>query len=109
MSVHFKHPQLEHEVESIAGVYAYTHEKRLSVDDKEILCFIGYAIANKSCCGVGGCMFATIAGFLQEYAVQKEGDSVISMVEPVSDTSTRQRIEAMLRLEGIQQVQFYAA
>jgi hypothetical protein len=54
-------------------------------------------------------MFATVAGFLQEYAVQKEGDSIISVVEPVSDTSTRQRIEAMLRLEGIQQVQFHAA
>ncbi len=106
MSIYFTHPQLGQEVESIAGVYAYTEEKRLQIDEKDVLCFIGYSVTNKSCCGVGGCMFATVAGFVQQYAVKKGEDNIVSMVEPITDTALRKQIEKLIKAQGVLQVNF---
>lgn len=106
MSTYFTHPRLGHEVESIAGVYAYTEEKRLQIDGREVLYFVGYSVTNKSCCGVGGCMFATVAGFVQTYAVKQDEDTIISEVEPITDATTRKHIERLIKTLGIMQVNF---
>lgn len=107
MCAHFKHPIIGQEIESISSVYAYTHEKRLDFENREVLCFIGYAVTNNSCCGAGGCMFALVAGFINEYSVKKDGDNGISVVVPVNDEQTQKHITACLQKEGVSQVQFF--
>lgn len=107
MSVYFTHPHLGQEVESIAGVYAYTEEKRMQIDGRDVLYFVGYSVTNKSCCGVGGCMFATVAGFIQKYGMQKDEGKIISQVEPVTDINTRHLIEKLLKAQGLMQVGFW--
>lgn len=109
MSMYFTHPELGHEIESIAGVYAYTEEKIIQVAGRDVLYFIGYSVTNKSCCGVGGCMFATVAGFVERYAIQKDEGKIISQIEPVTDDSTRYHIEKLLKAQGVMQVNFFQA
>ncbi|MGQ9842455.1 MAG: hypothetical protein ACUVRK_02730 [Spirochaetota bacterium] len=106
MSTYFTHPRLGNEVESIAGVYAYTQEKRLQIQGRDVLYFVGYSVANKSCCGVGGCMFATVAGFVQRYAVNKDNDTIVSEVEPITDVTLQHHIERLIKTQGIMQVNF---
>ncbi len=104
--MYFTHPRLGHEIESIAGIYAYTEEKIIQVDGRDVLYFIGYSVTNKSCCGVGGCMFATVAGFIQKYAVSKDHGSLISEIEPITDTVIRKQIEKQIKAQGALQVNF---
>lgn len=106
MSIYFTHPQLGQEVESIAGVYAYTEEKRLQIAEKDVLYFIGYSVTNKSCCGVGGCMFATVAGFVLQYAAKKDRDNIVSEVEPITEEALRKHIEKLIKAQGVLQVNF---
>lgn len=106
MGVYFTHPRLGKEVESIAGIYAYTEEKHLQIDERDVLYFIGYSVTNKSCCGVGGCMFATVAGFVQQYALKKDEDNIVSEVEPITDAVLRKHIEKLLKAQGVMQVNF---
>lgn len=106
MSIYFTHPQLGQEVESIAGVYAYTEEKRLQIDEKDVLYFIGYSVTNKSCCGVGGCMFATVAGFVLQYTAKKDEEHIISEVEPITEEALRKHIEKLIKAQGVLQVNF---
>lgn len=106
MSTYFTHPRLGHEVESIAGIYAYTEEKRLQINGRDVLYFVGYSVTNKSCCGVGGCMFATVAGFVQTYAVNKDEDNIVSEVEPITDVTLQKHIERLIKTQAIMQVNF---
>lgn len=106
MSMYFTHPRLGHEVESIAGVYEYTEEKRLQIHGRDVLYFVGYSVTNKSCCGVGGCMFANVAGFVQRYAVNKDKENIVSEVEPITDVALRNHIERLIKTQGIMQVNF---
>ena len=108
MKVKFTHPPLGQEVESIAGFYVYTEERRLTHNGREVLYFVGYCITNKSCCGVGGCMFATVAGFITAYALQFIEGKVISEIEPIIDEETQTHIEKLLQKQGILQIGFYS-
>jgi len=107
MNVQFNHPKIGEEVESIAGFYVYTDEKRLQLNGRELLYFVGYSVTNKSCCGVGGCMFATVAGFIKKYAIMKDGTIIQSEVEPILDEETQAKVEKLLQKQGIMQVGFY--
>ncbi|MEJ5362265.1 MAG: hypothetical protein WBK20_07960 [Spirochaetota bacterium] len=107
MNVKFTHPPLGEEVESIAGFYVFTEERRLELNDRDVLYFVGYSVTNKSCCGVGGCMFATVAGIVNTYAAQVTEGKVISDIEPITNEETQKHIEKLLQKQGIQQVGFY--
>ncbi|MCX8123613.1 MAG: hypothetical protein N3F66_05545 [Spirochaetes bacterium] len=106
MSVYFTHPTLGQQIESIAGVYAYTEEKCIQIDGKNVLYFIGFCVTNKSCCGVGGCMFANVAGFVKSYGIQAKEGKIISEVEPIDDEITKHYIEKLIKLHGVLQVNF---
>ncbi len=108
MNVKFTHPPLGEEVESISGFYVYTEEKRLQLNEREVLYFVGYSVTNKSCCGVGGCMFATVAGFITNYASQIVEGKVISDIKPITNEETQHHIEKLLKKQGIIQIGFYS-
>lgn len=105
----FKHPDQD-EVRSISGGYTMDEEKRLEIDGREVLCFLGHGVIDSSCCGVGGCRFAHVPGFLKKYRARQDDDGRwVSEVEPIAAPDIRGRIKKMLEeSEYVQQVNFEA-
>ena len=50
----FTHPELGQEVTAIGGHYVFGKEIRWPFSNREILYFVGYAVLDSTCCGVGG-------------------------------------------------------
>lgn len=100
----FIHPVINSEIISIAGHYLYQQEIRIPFREKELLYLTGYYIIDTSCCGTGGCVFATIPGFIDQwhYRYTEEGTPV-SLVEPIEDTETRSEVITLIKQREISQ------
>ncbi len=106
----YPHQPLGREVEAIAGRYTLQKELRLNFRGREVLCLIGHAAFDTSCCGSGGCAYAVVPGFVLWWksAATAAGEPV-SEVEPVAEESARQEIEQRLRNdEQVHQVNFWS-
>lgn len=104
----FIHPNLGQEITAIGGHYVFNKEARITYNGREIFYLVGYAVVNTSCCGVGGCAYAWVPGFviMWKYKTDINGASV-SQIEPVRDTSAQQEIRRMIqKKEVVQQVTF---
>lgn len=104
----FVHPRLGEEIRAVGGQYTMTKESRFAFGDREILYLIGCALFDTSCCGVGGCGYAIVPGFIRSWKTGKtqEGEET-SLVEPVEEEQARRQItEIIIRQEMVQQVQF---
>ncbi|MBN1945720.1 MAG: hypothetical protein JW797_08580 [Bradymonadales bacterium] len=106
----FVHPPLEEEVRAIGGGYTYLREVLMPVGDRQLLYLLGAAVVDTSCCGVGGCGFALVPGFLGEQAglERTEDNGRVSLVEPISDERLRREITALIKqTEMVQEVRFW--
>lgn len=94
----FTHPALNEPVSAIGGQYVFTRQQRIGVNGGEVLCYSGYFVLDQSCCGAGGCAYALVAGFVEDwnYAAAADGRPV-SRVRPVADKIMQKRIEALIR------------
>ena len=104
----FIHPDLGQEVTAIGGHYVFNKEARITYDGREVFYLVGYAVVNTSCCGVGGCAYALVPGFVKtwKYKTDNNGASV-SKIEPVRDTVAQQEVRRMIqKKEVVQQVTF---
>jgi hypothetical protein len=83
---------------AIAGYYEVEKELRLPIGQREILCILGYACWDNTCCGAGGCRYVNVPGYIIDYKrdVDKEGRHV-SYVERVTDEDEQKQIRALLR------------
>lgn len=107
-TMEFVHPRLGETVTAIGGHYAFTKEGRLALDEREILYLVGYGATDTSCCGMGGCIYAVVPGYLRAYhtGTVPETGCAISLVEPV-DEGARKAVAAALKAgEGVMQVHF---
>ena len=100
--------ELHQHVRSIAGEYTWEKEVTLVVQGRPVLCVVGNAWVDSTCCGTAGCRFAYVPGFVVGLGVrQNEIGQWISEVEPIHDEQTRGRIRRSLEeTELVQQVQF---
>ena len=100
--------EIGREVRSISGGYELEMEGKLEMDGEEVLYVVGNAVVDSSCCGVGGCRYALVPGYVRQFKTrQDQQDLWISEVEPIIDTATRQEIIQVLKeKEMVQQVQF---
>jgi hypothetical protein len=104
----FVHPVLGEDVTAIGGHYTLTKEARLIYAGREVLYLVGFGSVDTSCCGVGGCIYALVPGYIVSYRshTQSEDARDVSLVEPV-DANARAAIAAMLKAsEGVTQVHF---
>jgi len=103
----YVHPD-EMEVRAISGGYEIEKEVLLEMDGRDVLCLVGNGVVDSSCCGVGGCRFAYVPGFIVGYRVrQNKRGEWISLVEPIEDPETRTRVRlALEETEMVQQVNF---
>ena len=104
----YVHQELNREVAAIGGRYVLVKEERLPFRGREVLYLVGHAAFDTACCGVGGCAYALIPGFVLDWkaATNREG-LALSRVEPIRDAALQKEIEkAIGQQEVIQQVRF---
>ena len=105
----YAHPKLGQEISAIGGHYVFTDERRIPYNGREILYFVGYAVLNSTCCGVGGCAYVLVPGFIQQWKYKKSSDDAfVSQIEPIRDFKVQQEIRNFIqRKEIFHQVTFY--
>ena len=102
------HPQLNQEITAIGGRYALVQEARLPYHGREILYWVGYGAFDTTCCGVGGCGYALVAGFVVQWKYETNADGrAVSVVEPISDPAIQEQVCHLLqKQEMVQEVKF---
>ena len=94
----FAHPELGQEVTAIGGHYVFTRETRLPYNGQEILYFVGYAVLDTSCCGVGGCAYVVVPWYIRQWKYKKNQHSVfISKVAQIRDQSVQKKVRNLIQ------------
>lgn len=94
----FIHPDLGEPVTAIGGYYVLEEECRISLDGREVLCFLGHAVIDTSCCGVGGAGYALVPGVIVSPACREDDRGrPISLLEPVNNPVLQARISARIQ------------
>jgi len=98
--------QVEHR--AIGGGYEIEREEMLDLDHRKVLYVVGTGVMDTSCCGVGGCHFAYVPGFVLQFKIRRNHhDQWVSEVEPITEPETRRRISRLIEeKESVQQVNF---
>ena len=104
----FIHPELGREITAIGGHYVFGKESRLPYNGREILYFVGCAVLDATCCGVGGCAFALVPGFIRQWKYKKnQDDFFISKLDSIRDHSVQKEIRRLIhQKERVFQVTF---
>jgi hypothetical protein len=102
------HQELNQEIIAIGGEYILVKEARLPFKGREILYIVGHASFDSSCCGVSGCAYALVPGFILDWRVQPNTPGLpVSQVEPVQSESAQAKIRKLIfEKEIVHQVQF---
>jgi uncharacterized Fe-S cluster-containing radical SAM superfamily protein len=104
----FVHPELGREVTAIGGHYVFGKEIRMAYRNREILYYVGYAVLDSTCCGVGGCAYVFVPGFVQNWKYKRnEHDADVSKIAPVRDHFVQKEIRSRIqKKEMVFQVTF---
>mmetsp|Transcript_8216 Transcript_8216/g.4360 ORF Transcript_8216/g.4360 Transcript_8216/m.4360 type:complete len:114 (-) Transcript_8216:1157-1498(-) len=102
------HRELNQEITAIGGHYMFTNEIRLPFQGRDVLYLIGCALFDNTCCGAGGCSYALVWGFIENWKIRKNKEGFpVSMVKPVRDPILQQQIRKLIKdKERVQQVRF---
>jgi hypothetical protein len=85
------------EIRFIAGHYTIIEEQRIAHCGRELLCVVGVAAVESTCCGTQGCRFINIPGYVADWKGRLSADGVpVSIVEPVASESDRAEIREVL-------------
>jgi len=105
----YVHPELGQQIRAIGGGYTTVKERLISENGQQVLYAVLVGIIDASCCGEGGCVYATVPGFVVEYQTKRGPDGQpVSIVEPVRDKAVRQRVaQAIQATEKVQEVRFW--
>lgn len=91
------HKETEKEIKSISGYLIYLEERRLIYRGRDVLCVVGVGIVDNSCCGVGGCGFIDVAGYVVSWqSSTDEAGHLISKVDPIMSDEERSDIASVL-------------
>lgn len=104
----YVHQRLNQEVTAVGGHYALVKEARLPFRGREVLYLIGHALFDTACCGVGGCAYALVPGFLVRWKGKRTKDGLaVSRVEPIRDEAVQAEIQQLIeQRETVHQVRF---
>jgi uncharacterized UPF0160 family protein len=106
--VDYVHQPLDQEIIAIGGHYITTEEVRVPFEGREILYLKGYAVMDTSCCGLKGCAFVHVKGFVVDWKVRTNPEGLeMTQVEPITDERMRERIRKLLQSKEVfHQIQF---
>jgi hypothetical protein len=72
-------------------------EELLSYKGRDVLCVVGEGHVDNSCCGVGGCIFIDIPGYVLSLKNGKNESGLdVSEVEPIVDLDEKSEITKIL-------------
>ncbi len=92
------HRELDQEVRSISGAYRFISEERFPYEGKEALCLVGVGHVDNSCCGVAGCIFVRIPGYVVAWQNGiDDGGRLTTEVEPITDEREQEEITGLLQ------------
>jgi len=102
------HEELNQEVRSIAGYYLLEKEERLIYNGREIFYVLVCGVIDNSCCGVGGCRYASVPGYVVEWKNKTdEAGRAVSQVETITDDGSKAEIFGIIqKKETVDQVEF---
>ena len=108
MENRYVHNPLNEELTAIGGHCVITKEVRLPVNGREAFYTVGYGVMDTTCCGVGGCAYATVHGYITDWKGEKNDEGQwVSRMESITEPEFRKLIEAKIReSETVQQVNF---
>jgi len=108
METEYVHQELNQEITAIGGYYVLVKEARLPFHGREVLYLVGHAAFDSTCCGVGGCAYALVPGFVLAWKSKtKEQGLAISQVEPIHDKGVQEQVRRLIEAkEIVQQVSF---
>jgi hypothetical protein len=108
MAQEYVHQHLNQEITAIGGRYYLVKEARLSFQGREVLYLVGHAAFDSTCCGVGGCAYALVPGFILHWRhmIDQRGLAV-SQVEPIPDAALQRQIRRLIEgREAVHQITF---
>lgn len=99
----------ELEIQSISGHYVIEKELRIECCANMALCVIGTATIDSSCCGVGGCRYALVPGYIVKWKEKTNSAGfMVSEVSPVAEENSKKKISKILKeQELVTQVNFW--
>jgi len=108
MKKEYIHQRLNQEITAIGGYYVLMKEARLPLQGREVLYVVGYAVIDTSCCGIGGCAYALVPGFILDWRCKKNEDGLaVSQVEPIHDEAIQKEVRRLIeKKETVQQASF---
>jgi hypothetical protein len=104
----YVHQELNQEVTAVAGHYVLIREVRMPFGGREILYLVGHAAFDTTCCGVGGCAYALVPGFVLDWRSQINTDGLaVSRVEAIHDRDIQEQVQRLIeKKEMVHQVRF---
>jgi hypothetical protein len=107
-SQEYIHPPLNQAIMAISGHYIVIREVCVPFRGRKLFYLVGYAIVDASCCGVGGCTYAQVPGFVLSWKTRNNSEGqFVSKVEPIRDKTIQQEVQRLIKeSEHVQQVNF---
>lgn len=93
----YRHKEIGKEIKTISGYFAFLEEICLNIKGRNILCAVGVAIIDNSCCGIGGCEFVEVSGYILSWKFELDQlGHFISKVEPIDGEEEKREIRSIL-------------
>jgi hypothetical protein len=94
----YLHKDIGEEIKAISGYFTYLEEERLAFRGREVLYAVGVGVVDNSCCGVGGCLFIEVPGYVVSWKndVDREG-RWISCIDPIEKDDEKEGIRRALQ------------
>jgi len=105
----YTHLELNVEVQSIGGHYILEKEVRMPYHGEEVLYVVGTGVVDTSCCGMGGCRYAIVPGYVLDWRFRTNKDNLpVSEVMPIRDENVRKELtDRITKSEMVQLVEFH--
>jgi hypothetical protein len=104
----YVHQELNREVTAVGGHYVLVKESKLPFRGREILYLVGHAAFETTCCGVGGCAYALVPGFVLQWKHRtNEHGLAVSQVVAIRDGAIKRDVWCLVeRREVVHQILF---
>lgn len=104
----YVHRDLDREVTAIGGLYRFYKEAQIAFRGRPVFYLCGYALYDSACCGVGGCGYALVQGFVEKWKYRNDSKGLpISRVEEIDAPNAQAEIGRLIKAkETVQQVIF---
>ena len=93
----YRHQDPGTEVRFIAGHYTIIEERRIAHRGRELLCVVGVAAVESTCCGTQGCRFINVPGYVADWKGRVSENGIpLSIVDPIEDKADQAKIRELL-------------